>query len=172
MKKIFLLIAVIIAVMAVSCNDKECLNVTSGMWYMVVDGEGNDLLDPGNPDAIDASAIKVTYIDGNGKEVNVDSNSYGLISAEDNVMVNYYTFFVEPGIDDFFVHWPGGVTDKVEYRSISGKCYYWADRVTVNNQVAWQREGDSYFEAFPTFKIVIDGGQWSYSVVLEAPAAD
>jgi len=148
--------------------------------FMVMDAEGNDLLDPDTPGGLDISGIYTMYMNQEGHITNIYPNrpypplirrgGWMSETASDTYGGLYFLFRIETfGIEDLeenmedgttavstnYIHWDDENTDILECKYIGRGYSHQLTEITVNGTTCLQVKGHS----LPAFKIVIDGDQ-------------
>lgn len=159
LKKVFFLIGLVIFFIGCSDGTDCCPNPTNativslGISMSISDVNGNDLLDPQNPDAYTKDEIKLFYlIDGEPVEVynpGMDHpNGFKIFQHE-----NEYRIGIALNHDEnenppvTYIHWSNGDTDTLQATFRRWDNGIEVRKVWFNNELRWQfSDGDSYFE--------------------------
>tara|TARA_B100000795_G_scaffold259924_1_gene235318 strand:- start:27 stop:533 length:507 start_codon:yes stop_codon:yes gene_type:complete len=149
---IFLLLA---SILIVSCssngnnNDNDYYNLDTDIIFTIKDSNGNDLLNPNNPNAYLSETVKIYYLKENGEteEVynsNLDASRNFKVITPENSGSDIYAFQLFPNTYIMenavtYIEWNDTETDTVKTN------YRYGDNHTVCNKV-WYNDTDVWTE--------------------------
>lgn len=124
------------------CNSEEenlCAYYDTSMDFSVLNAQGEDLLDPNNPNSFDISKIKLFYeVNGEVKEQKLDSNVKGVFK---NWTVNKYQISIPLNVYDLnkktitYIQWNEKYRDTLQSTFDVDHCYTRVDHIWLNDKL-------------------------------------
>ena len=149
------LIFLLLATLIVSCssddnnNDESYYNLDTNIIFTIKDSNGNDLLNPNNPNAYLSETVKIFYLKENGDVDEIYNSNYGSprnfsIITPENSGSDVYAFSLQPNTHIMenaitYIEWNDTEIDTIKTN------YRYGDNHTVCNKV-WYNDTNVWTE--------------------------
>lgn len=147
MKNLLIILLIVLS----SCNSDNNMqetNIEAGIEFYLLDSNGNDLLDPNNPNSIDLGILRVYEII-NGEEVEINNPNLdgprGFVLFEPEGIYDKYRLSLGLNTTEItnpttIVKWTTTDTDIFKSEYNRGDNFIICTKILLNDEVVWQTE--------------------------------